>query len=233
MQMTPKRNCQIRPNKHKSEDLVCLRAPLSPATCRATLSLRSKSKRRSVPKSEPRPPAASTSEVHKYNWKENERKESSLEGQQHKWHNCLESPATRCESGRHQVSINRQRSLLAMTAVRLPGRLRGGGKVLPCRPLICAFTKSRQHTASSCYCSSDATHILQLMLHLLIVMLSFRLDCETVSRTCFTLKLFFVIRHSYLRLWTQTSNCLLSKLRFCFSQPNYYTDFCFSSLKCK
>lgn len=96
-----------------------------------------------------------------------------MEGQQHKWHNCLESPVTRCESGSHQVSINRQRSLLVVTAVRLPGRLRGGGKVLPCCPLICAFNTSHQHTTLSCYCSSDATHILWLMFYLLLIMLSF------------------------------------------------------------
>lgn len=119
-------------------------------------------------------------------------KSLSLQGQQHKWHNCLESPVTRCESGRHQVSINRQRSLLAMTAVRLPGRLRGGGKVLPCCPLICASNKSREHTASSWYRSSDLSHVLKLTFHLLLIMLSFHLGRRLrVSWSCFILKLFF------------------------------------------
>lgn len=73
------------------------------------------------------------------------------------------------------MSINRQWSLLAMTAVRLAGRLRAGGKVLPCSPLIWAFNESRQHTAPSCYCSSDATRILWLMFRLLLMVLSFQL----------------------------------------------------------
>lgn len=105
---TARQNCagQTRLHKYKLSDLVCLRPLLCLDARVNALSTRSKRKRRSVPDCEPHPPAASTSEVHKYNWKENGRKELSLGGQQRKWHRCLESPqlpgvdqvGTRCQS---------------------------------------------------------------------------------------------------------------------------------------